>query len=471
MEAIDPLSVLRSLDVPAWLVGGAVRDRLLARPTADYDVALAGEARTVARELARRVSGHPFELSEGFGAWRVVSRDRLWNVDLLPLSGDSIRDDLSHRDLTINAMAESLAGGGLIDPFGGERDLAERRLRMVTPDAFAADPLRSLRLVRLSCELDFEPESETAVRAASAAPGLESVSPERVFAELRRIISSDRAVSGLRLMEELGLTPVLLPELSALRGVEQSAFHHLDVYEHTLAVLAQAIQVERDPGAFLGPGAAAVSEFLSAPLANELTRWQALRLGALFHDIAKPLTRGVTDQGRVTFMGHDSAGSDLARSILVRLRSSDRLANHVAALTQHHLRLGFLVHEAPLSRRSVYRYLRATAPVSVDVTVLSIADRLATRGRGSDEAIDAHLQLAWQLLGDALSWEAEPPRPPIRGHELASALDLRPGPELGALLAELEAASFAGEVSSPEQAVSYARELLRSRSIGSRANE
>ena len=459
-QATDPLSALASIEVPAWLVGGAVRDRLLGRPTADYDVAVAGDARAVASELARRAAGHPFELSEGFGAWRVVSRDRSWTIDLLPLAGDSIEADLAQRDLTINAMAEGLPAGALVDPFGGSRDLAQRRLRMVAPTAFSADPLRSLRLVRLACELGFELEPATAAEAANAAPGLAAVAPERVFAELRRIIVSDRAPGGIRLMDELGITPVVLPEISALRGVEQSAYHHLDVYEHTLTVLAGAIELERDPEAQLGPRAEAVNGFLSAGLANDMTRWQALRLGALLHDVAKPLTRGVTAQGRVTFMGHDALGSDLARTILTRLSASGRLADHVAALTRNHLRLGFLTHGMPLSRRAVYRYLQETTPVQVDVSVLSVADRLATRGRGSDEAISAHLKLAGQLLAEGLDWAERPPRAPIRGDALAAALNIEPGPQLGAILAELQEAAFAGEVGSPEEAISLARGLL-----------
>jgi putative nucleotidyltransferase with HDIG domain len=458
----DPLAPLAAITSPAWLVGGALRDRLLGRSTSDYDVVVRDDVGAVARELARRVAGHPFELSEDFGAWRVVDRRRNWSVDLLPLGGESIEADLARRDLTVNALARALPDGQLIDPFGGLRDLREARLRMVTADAFASDPLRSLRLVRLACELNFSPEAETADRAAAAARGLAGVAPERVFSELRRIVASDSAPEGLRWMDRLGLTSVVLPEVSALHGVEQSAYHHLDVYEHTLAVVAATRELESEPDRFLGPEAEAVNAFLSARLATELTRWQALRLGALLHDIAKPETRRVTAEGRVTFIGHDALGSQLARSILTRLRAGERLTNHVAGLTRHHLRLGFLVHETPLSRRALYRYLRGSSPAQVDVTVLSVADRLATRGAGSEAAIDAHLELARRVLGDALAWARDPPRVPIRGDQLAVALGLTPGPELGRLLAELEEASYAGEVASPEDAVAHARRLLAS---------
>ncbi len=463
----DPLQVLSRLGPRAWLVGGALRDRLLERRTADYDVVVEARPRPLAKDLARAVGAHAFELSEGFGVWRVVAHDRAWQLDLLPLQEGRIEADLAGRDLTINAIAQPLGTGELIDPFGGLGDLRARRLRMVTPEAFARDPLRTLRLARLACELGFSVEPRTAAAAVANAPGLADVAPERVFAELRRIVAAPRAVDGLRLMDALQITPVVLPEVSALQGVEQSPYHHLDVHDHTLAVLAQTIELERSPEPALGAHAEAVSRFLAQPLANDLTRWQALRFGALLHDTAKPETRRVTGEGRVTFLGHDAAGAQVVATVLGRLRASDRLTEHVAALTRYHLRLGFLVHAMPLSRREVYRYLHDSAPVQIDVTVLSVADRLATRGvQVGAEAIAKHLQLADQLLGESLEWIAEPPRPPVRGDELARALGVVPGPELGRILAELQEASFAHEIGSREEAIERARELLRATPAG-----
>jgi hypothetical protein len=184
----------------------------------------------------------------------------------------------------------------------------------------------------------------------------------------------------------------------------------------------------------------------------------------LLHDVAKPVTRAVLADGRVSFVGHDVEGARMSREILARLRASERLRAHVAALARHHLRLGFLVHEMPLSRRGVYRYLRACEPVEVDVTLLSVADRLATRGDRAEESIARHLDLARELLGEALRWhEAGPPPPLLRGDRLARELDLPPGPVLGALVAELAEAQYAGEVATPEQALEHARRWLARR--------
>jgi putative nucleotidyltransferase with HDIG domain len=460
MTIADPMQALVQVArEPAWLVGGAVRDRALGRPTDDYDVALQGDARGLARSLARSTDGHAFPLSEAFGVWRVVEREHRWQVDVLPIVGDSIVADLAGRDFTINAIAEPLGGGPYVDPFGGLEDLRSRRLRMVSRRAFVEDPLRALRLPRLASELGFSVEPDTVAAARAGAPALAQVAPERIFAELKRILIADRALEGLDLMDAVGATDVVLPELSRMRGVEQSPYHHLDVYEHTRLALAEVISLDREPAEWLGEHAEAVERLLAEPLANELTRGQALRFGALLHDVAKPVTRRVTPEGRITFIGHDAVGADMAAGVLTRLRASERLREHVAALTRNHLRLGFLVHEMPLGRRAVYRYLRACEPVQVDVTLLSVADRLATRGRGSETAIARHLELARQLLGEGLAWRSGPPRPPVRGDELARAVGLRPGRELGRILAELEEASFAGEITSREQAIAFAREL------------
>jgi putative nucleotidyltransferase with HDIG domain len=262
-------------------------------------------------------------------------------------------------------------------------------------------------------------------------------------------------------MEAHGITAQVLPELLALRGVAQNVFHHLDVHDHTLEVLDQVSAIERDPlAAGFGEHADAVARLLLEPLADELTRGDAMRLAALLHDTAKPWTRMERADGRVGFPGHDRDGAEVARKVLRRLRASERLVGHVAALCLHHLRVGFLVHERPLDRRAVWRYLQATEPYAAEVTVFTVADRLATRGRNAGPAISAHLAVAREVLGPALARRAEGrERPLVRGDELARELGIRPGRRLGELLAQLEEDRFAGVIATREDALRRAREL------------
>ncbi len=442
-----------------------MRDDLLDRPTADLDVVVDGDVGGAARAVARAARGPAFELSDEFGSWRVMAPDRAWQVDLSPLRGGSLDADLALRDFTVNAIAEPLDGGERVDPQGGAADLAAGRLRAVGRQAFADDPLRVVRLVRLAAQLGLEPDAATIALARDSAPATAAVAQERVFAELKRIVAGDGVVASLALMDALGLTAAILPELQALRGVEQNRYHHADVHAHTIEVLEHAVALQADPGAVFGAEhAAAVGALLAEPLADDVDRGFALRLGALLHDAAKPATLGHRDDGTPTFLGHDRAGAELAREVLTRLRASERLKAHVAALARHHLRLGFLVHEAPLSRRALYRYLTTCEPVEVDVTLLSVADRLATRGRKAQESIAKHLDVARVVLPAALQWRAEGRRTPlVRGDKLAAALELEEGPEVGRLLAEIDEARFAGEVSTCDEALALAARLRERR--------
>jgi poly(A) polymerase len=264
-------------------------------------------------------------------------------------------------------------------------------------------------------------------------------------------------------MDALGLTASILPEVTAMEGVQQNRYHHADVHEHTLEVLERTIELESDPSAALGAEhAGEVRALLDEPLADDMTRGVALRMGALLHDAAKPATLGHREDGSPTFLGHDRAGAELARDVLTRLRASERLKAHVAALVRHHLRLGFLVHERPLSRRALYGYLTTCAPVEVDVTLLSVADRLATRGRKAEESIARHLELAREVLPAAIAWRAAGRREPlVRGDVLAREIGVDAGPQLGRLLAAIDEARFAGEVVTADDAIALAARLLQ----------
>jgi poly(A) polymerase len=446
----------------SWIVGGALRDELLGREVTDIDIAVEGDPEQAARELAAELRGPAFQLSEAFGAWRVVDRRAGRVYDFAPLQGETIEEDLAKRDFSVNALARELeeggaagaAGGGeLIDPLGGRADLEARTLRVLGPAAYENDPLRPLRLARFAAELGFTPDAETERLTAEAAPRVAEASGERVFAELRRLVLAPGAVAGLGLADRLGLLRAVLPELADLHEVEQSHYHHLDVYDHTIEVFERLVELERDATGEL-------HDVLDEPLADELTRGEALRFGALLHDIGKPATHHVREDGRVTFMGHDRLGQEMVRAISRRLRTSERLCRFLEDVTRHHLVLGFLVHERPLDRHAVYRYLERTSPVEVEVTLLSVADRLATRGKNAERAIDAHLQLAEELMPAALEWRRSgPPRVPVRGDELAAELGIEQGPELGRLLDRLAEAAYAGEATDRDQAVELARRL------------
>ena len=472
---VEPLSAAalaaEQAGIATWAVGGAVRDALLGQKIRDLDLAVDGEAKVLAGAIAAAAEAHAFELSPEFGTWRVVPHagpgggPPPWQLDLTALRAPGgIVADLGERDFTIGAMAVPLnlqpQAEALIDPFGGRDDLATGMLRPVSDRVFTADPLRLLRAARIAARLDLRFAPGLTDLAAASLHRAGEPAGERQLEELRLLVVGPDPRRGLALMDELGLVKALLPELERLRGVEQGPNHHLDVYDHTLAVLDGVMRIEEDPERFTGDAGPEVEEFLAEPLADQLTRGGALRFGALVHDLGKPLSR-IERDGFIGFPGHDETGVEVLANLARRLHFSRRLKSHLAGLTRHHLRLGFLIAQMPLPARTVHDYLRATGDVAVDVTLLTVADRLAARGSGgiaSEKMIAAHLELAAKMVAAGLEWRRQgPPAPLLRGDEVAARLNLEPGPELGPLMAELEAAQFAGEVTDAEQAVAHLR--------------
>jgi putative nucleotidyltransferase with HDIG domain len=456
----------RAVDVEdAWLVGGAVRDAALGREVVDVDIAVSRGEREAARAIADHVDGHAFELSAEFGTWRALAPEDRWHVDVTRLRADAIESDLRLRDFTVNAVGMPL--GALdaepVDPTGGLADAERGVLRAASPRAFEDDPLRVLRAARLAAGLGFAVEDSTAGMAREAAGRLAEAAGERQLAELRLLLASTDPLRGLSVLDGLGATAEVLPEVEALRGVEQNPNHHLDVHGHTIEVLRQLLELEDDLERVAGNRAPEVRDLLDEPLADSFRRRDALRLGALLHDVGKPATRDES-RGFVTFIGHDHIGAEIVDEVCRRLKASRVLRSFLRGVTLHHLRLGFLAGERPLRPRRIHGYLCATDPVSADVTLLTVADRLSARGEGpiaSSEMIEAHVEVAGTMLGAALDRRREgPPRSPIPGDELAAALGIEPGPQLGRLIAEVEAGVYAGEVRDRQEALELARSVL-----------
>ncbi len=282
---------------------------------------------------------------------------------------------------------------------------------------------------------------------------------ERLADELGRIVSLPRPDAAFEILDALGGLGALIPELEQSRGMDQSAYHHLDVLGHVLEVVRHAREIADDPEPLFRSRAPRVAEALAAPLADELTSRGGLMLTALLHDMAKPATRAVTAEGRVTFIGHDRIGADMADALMRRLRASARLREFVVRGVRHHLPLGFMVHRTPLSLRQIDRYLRSTAPSEVETIVLSAADRLATAGpRTSPSAIARHLALAREVMDAHFSLTDRPPeRPLLPGDEVARIVGREPGPWLAPLLEAVREGQTVGLLRTREQALRFVR--------------
>jgi poly(A) polymerase len=438
----------------AWLVGGSIRDLLLNRPVWDIDLLVEGDPAAAAREIARRSGGAPFPLSERHGAWRVMREGE--TVDVARARG-TVVEDLGLRDFTVNAMALPLGGGQLLDPHGGRADLDAGLVRKVSDAVFDDDPLRLLRLARIAHELDFtidEPTEQLARRRARLAS---APSGERIFMELRRLLSPADPGDGVRLLDRLGILEPVWPELAAVKGVTQGQYHALDVFDHTIHVLDAVADVAAHPAYYLPQNGAAVERRMADTVGDDMPVWLALRFAALLHDIAKPETRREFTGGRVGFPGHDEQGAQMAVDIMGRWHTSTALARFAAAMVRSHLMLGFDARSRPFDRRTAHRYLRATAPWHVASIILSVADRVATRGwRSKARHLRVHTEAADELLGLLLQLEGDDTPPLLRGDEIAAEAGID-GPQIGVLVERLAEEQAAGMVTTREEAIRFVR--------------
>jgi poly(A) polymerase len=439
----------------------------------------------VGRRLADALGGAFVPLHEEFSIVRIVLHDEVGSqsIDLLPVRGE-MEGDLAERDFSIDAMAMPLAPfvegkrKPLIDPCGGESDLERRVVRATSEDVFRRDPLRLLRAVRLCAELGFSLEEQTAALVRRDASLLAGAAPERQRDELLRILDSPRAAASLRLADDLGLLEQLVPEITSTRGEKQPPEHYWDVFEHSLETVA-ALDALLNPEEPAGRHWALLWRYLWAEMkglpdverhfAEEVSsghsRVGVLKLGGLLHDIAKPETRTIDENGRMRFFGHGREGAGRVGPVLRRLRFSGAEVRLVEAMVREHLRPLQIAKDGPPSRRALFRYFRDCGDAAIDVLFLSLADHLATVGpRLEWDGWRGHVAVIKYILTQRFADEtlATPSRL-VTGHDLMAALGLSPGPLVGELLAVVQEAQGAGEVHSADEALALARRELERR--------
>ncbi len=477
----------------AYMVGGAVRDRMLGRvSSSDLDLAVKGDAVALGRALGDELGGSLAPSSVPAGMMRVAlspprgedgeAEDSICIIDLSGFYGD-IKFDLERRDFTVNAMAVPLAdwrsgdwAARMIDPFGGRADLMRKAIRALYPGVFQDEPGRLLRAVRISGELGLRIEPDTVRMLAANAHRLPGIPSERIGSEFLRMLAANGARGRIETLDRLGLLQHAVPELMAAKGVEQPRAHYWDVWGHTLQAVEFAEGVtgghQNSPVFSCVPWTPESEAHFARQVCDGHTRRTILKLAALFHDIAKPQTKSLEADGRTRFFGHPEQGAVIAEIRLTALRLGSRGVNMVSRMVEHHLRPANMSPantSANMSRegkwptnRAIFRYFRDTGDVAIDTLYLCLADYLAAKG--PDLAHPQWLEHAKMIshvlhTGTQEPFAATAPRL-VTGHDLMLRFQLRPGPHIGSLLEAIEEARAAGEIETQEQALELAADTL-----------
>ena len=408
------------------LVGGPVRDLFLGQASVDLDFTTdATPDQTL--EIIRGWADAHWDIGREYGTIGMRRGEAMIEVTTYraeaydPSSrkpevafGRSLEDDLFRRDFTINAMALRLPDLELVDPYGGVRDLAAGMLR--TPgrpeDSFSDDPLRMMRAARFAARLDIPPAPEVEQAMRDMAERIGIISAERVRDELVKLITAKNPRRGIDLLVETGLAEHVIPEVPALRMEVDEHHHHKDVYEHSLTVLMQAIDLETDDA---GP--------VPAP---DLI----LRLAALLHDVGKPATRRMEPGGAVSFRHHDVVGAKLVRKRLRALRFDKETIRSVSRLVELHMRF-YGYREAGWTDSAVRRYVRDAGEQLERLHRLTRSD-VTTRNRRKVKMLaQAYDDLERRIQELSEQEELAAIRPELDGQAIMRILQVSPGPAVG----------------------------------------
>ena len=413
------------------LVGGPVRDALLGRPVTDLDFTTSARPDET-RAILDALSNNVWDVGRDFGTIAAKIHGEVVEITTYRADtyrddsrkpevafGDTIEGDLVRRDFTINALALMLPDMRLVDVgtasdsgAGGIEDLLAGRIR--TPgapeDSFTDDPLRMLRAARFASQLGFEVTPETQAAMWELAERLDIISAERIRDELVKLLSTADPVPGLRLLVETGLAERFLPELTALVATQDDHGRHKDVYEHSLTVLTQAIELE-------------------VAREHEPSPDVVLRLAALLHDIGKPATRRF-EGGGVTFHHHDVVGAKLAKKRLRELRFDNDTIKRTARLVELHLRF-FGYSDTQWTDSAVRRYVRDAGEELQRLHILTRADVTTRNKRKAERLEHAYDDIERRIAELAEAEELAAVRPELDGEQIMAILGIPPGRLVG----------------------------------------
>jgi poly(A) polymerase len=407
------------------LVGGPVRDTFLGRPVHDLDFTTDAVPDEILAIVTPIADAH-WDIGRAFGT--IGARLGADTVEITTYRSDqydgetrkpevafgtSLEADLTRRDFTVNAMALRLPEQVLVDPSGGLDDLLAKRITTPSTPAvsFGDDPLRMLRAARFAAQLGFTVTDETVDAMRERAQSIDIISVERVNDELSKLLLTADPLPGIRLLVETGLAQLVLPEVPALRLEVDEHAHHKDVYEHSLTVLTQAIDLEQS------------RDLDGAP---DLI----LRLAALLHDIGKPATKHVERGGVVSFHHHDVVGAKLAAKRLKALRFDKETIASVSRLIELHLRF-FGYTEGAWTDSAVRRYVRDAGPLLERLHILTRADVTTRNQRKADRLGFAYDDLEKRIAEIAEAEGIAAVRPDLDGEQIMQLLGIAPGREVG----------------------------------------
>ncbi len=446
--------------VKLFLVGGFIRDIILKRKkdVVDYDFAIKRNAISFGRSVAKYLKCGFVVLDKAHGSCRVVyNKEISFTLDFTDFRGKTLDDDLSLRDFRLNALSIDLDNikKGIYDPLNGLKDIKSKIIRCCSEKSIIEDRVRILRAFSLSAIFNFKIDNNVIVEIKKEKSKLERVAFERVRDEFFKILDTKHSFKIIQALDKFKILQIIIPQIATCFKVDQGPYHHLDVWQHSLATFKEVENILNTTKN------KKIREHINEVIAQGNKRRQLMKLAALLHDIGKPKARRKI-KNKLIFHGHEALGARIIPELSKRLKLSVKENDYLRRLVWLHLRPGYLADLSPLSERAVFRFFRDAKNEALDILLVSLADQRSTRGRlNTRQSRINHELLCAKLIKrffkDKLS------KPFVRfvdGNDILK-LGVPEGPVVGMFLKELEELQAEGKIKSKQQALKKAGVLLR----------
>jgi poly(A) polymerase len=482
LRAVQGLAQRRREKV--YLVGGAVRDFLLANPPGkDFDFVATKNARDLSQEVAAETKGHVFPLDESLGTWRVVfkTRKKKTALDFSTMLGRDIMDDLRQRDFTVNSMGIELEdffrteSFSLLDPMNGLSDLRRKILRANSEESLRQDPLRMLRAFRFAFTLGLQPDPETLRLIRKNKDRILHSAGERIRSEFFAALAENQADCFLRKLFQSGLLENIFPEIHDWEYLEQGSYHDFRLLEHAFRTVKAAEWILAHLQHLFPVQAISLDHHFSQWVEEGISRKALFKFAAFCHDSGKPGTRSFDLQTQsLRFLDHDRQGQKINALIGRRIKLSKKSIRFLSELTRHHMRILSLAASKEVSPRAQYRFFKDLGQEGIALSLLALADKIAAKKFDPHQALKEDLPDGLAKIKGVVEkllhyyyedYSLKTQKPLLGGKEIMEAFNLPQGKEVGSLLSRLREAEIAGLVHTRDEALGFLNNIDRSRPL------
>ena len=487
-EIVNICKIVSTTGVKSYIVGGFIRDSLLGIKTLDLDLAILGNTLEIGSLLAQKTNGKCIALDKKRGIYRVISGCDYSKIQIdIAAAPLGIKKDLANRDFTINSIAIDISNFNnvpknkigikeLLDPHNGIESLKIGELRTTSHTALRDDPIRLIRAIRVSAQLDLNIPTELQNEIYTQANLLSLIAGERIRTEFFNILNLSNSGKWLKTMNSLGLLTQIIPELDCTKGVDQPKEHYWNVFDHLIesVIKIEAIfkhclvsndKYKNNANPLLDhiPTYPDVDIYFNSIAGDGHTRVITSKLACLLHDIAKPVTKTIDKNGKMRFLGHGESGSIMTEKILKNLKCSNDLTEIVSKQVKYHLRPSQISPKSQMpSHKAISKYFRDLGNVSIDTLYLNMADYMAARGPLLDETEwKTHCSIINIILKNYLNGNTPDKIPNlVSGQDIMDKLNLNPSPLIGNILSKVREAQEDGIIKNKKEALNYIEKFV-----------